>query len=668
MTIQIFLRQMIRGKGRTLVNILLLATATAFFVISLNLYRNSASNLRKVDETFRTIAFMELYGDVNRYGELTDPMAADYEGYLSVGASGLDLSPILGADSIDGYDLRSRHGAWIPEETALHWEDFFANPYDLIRFQLIGEEPVVLKIYDTSTNRINTTPATMTITHQVLDEYAYGTDFDLYCRMRADYIERYADSIRAFNGEGADAPYDYLILQPGVEYVVSTTVGEMMWDAALGKYVQQQDPDQPPPDSQLMSFYFDSYGSDYQMMYYSTGEELSLRTIAEDQPFFIHRWEDVQKDPALLTYYSAVAEAYRISHQSYAVTLTNDITSLPAFHTNRADLTAGRLITEEEYASGAKVCMVSSRMAELQGWTVGDTLDMHFYQYDAFRSTENEMSHISPDYRKNNGGFFYQDRYEIVGIYQKRESLGTSEIAPTTIALNWAMIYVPERSVEKPPAAEEPRFHASLLSIWLENGKANDFLNEMEKSGLLTSQPGQYTMKFTIYDQGYSTIQPGLETMFGTSRLMLALSAALLLSTAALVAYFFTQNQRQNIGILRMLGGTQRQALAGVLLCALLIVLFSVTCGAALGHRLTDSVGQNILTHDLTESAEKMAFSTFLLSGQTVTQVETTIEADQTLTVTASIVSVLLIFLLVLFFLLPYIRKEPWDLLPKNSL
>ena len=92
--IQIFLRQMLRNKARLALNLVLLCAATAFFVISLNLYQNSWANLQTVEDTYSTIATMEIYGDVNEAGELVSPGDADNVGRFLLTRYGYDLSPL----------------------------------------------------------------------------------------------------------------------------------------------------------------------------------------------------------------------------------------------------------------------------------------------------------------------------------------------------------------------------------------------------------------------------------------------------------------------------------------------------------------------------------------------------------------------------------------------
>ena len=94
------LRQLTRKPARIVIFILILALLTAFFCVSLNLYANSMHNLKLADETYTTIAIMELYADVDTHGNLIDDITnfvgvyfnptADH-GYLGIRPDPLNL-------------------------------------------------------------------------------------------------------------------------------------------------------------------------------------------------------------------------------------------------------------------------------------------------------------------------------------------------------------------------------------------------------------------------------------------------------------------------------------------------------------------------------------------------------------------------------------------------
>ena len=93
------LRQLTRKPARIVIFILILVLLTAFFCVSLNLYANSMYNLKLADETYTTIAIMELYADVDTHGNLIDDITnvEDYAGFHALTVYGYDLEPIVTA-------------------------------------------------------------------------------------------------------------------------------------------------------------------------------------------------------------------------------------------------------------------------------------------------------------------------------------------------------------------------------------------------------------------------------------------------------------------------------------------------------------------------------------------------------------------------------------------
>ena len=66
---KIFIEQRKRSKKTAVYFWLLLIVATAFFVTSMKLYRNSIRNLQISENTCSTLAVIELYGEVDQYGK-----------------------------------------------------------------------------------------------------------------------------------------------------------------------------------------------------------------------------------------------------------------------------------------------------------------------------------------------------------------------------------------------------------------------------------------------------------------------------------------------------------------------------------------------------------------------------------------------------------------------
>lgn len=670
MSIVLFLGQMWRSRKKTILNVLLLMVVTAFFCMSLNLYRNSTKNLQMAEETFSTIAVMELYGNVDRKGRLTDPNSESSIGFQNVAVDGYDLSEIVQASGVEDYDLRVRYGAYIPDEVALQKDMIdgrdagmsygFMNGTEIIRFKTYQDNEYHLP-FDDGESFYEGPPIRL----EVLDNadshkiYHYTVFIFHYMSMDMEDAAEYADEIRKFNR--CDVT-DELILYPDTEYLlvirdpsqwIPTQEDETVYANLFN-------------DNGNLFIFFDDYGAEeYYPAYNARGYSFSDSTGGTEThqvaPFW--RWEDIEADPALKAYFEAAWESVDYNQCAFSVTAVNDVQGVPAFHLGNAYLQSGRMITAEEYASGARVCMVTSALAHRQGWEVGDTLDMNFFEYEGFVNSDFDED-VTPIYHQYTEGFFDRGTYEIVGIFEQKEMVGTSEMSESTLTVAWNTIYVPKNSLQNAPEEAEQPVHGSLLTIWLENQSVNDFLNDMDDLGVNQEQPGRYTAKFTIYDQGYSTIQHSLQSMHSTARLLLGLSSILLVVTCLLLTCFLAQGHRHNVGILRMLGGSKGRAVICVMLCGLLIAAIGAAAGAGIGYRLTDQVGQGILARSDVQEEDPNEFRSFLVSEDT--ELELFTEAERQWAILAGLAGGVFFLGLLLCFVMGYIGKEPRELLPQS--
>ncbi len=648
---------------------LILLVVTAFFVMSLNLYSTGVRNLALADETYRTIAVMELYGDIDKWGGLSAPGSENYMGYHSVGVDGYDLSGIVSAAGVTGYDLRTRYAAYIKDQPAIS-DLNIGGPQtlmfgeDIIRFTLEKDQPVTIptgwseEYWDYESKGevlflLVSDSAASRLRYEKRDFYSDG----IYMGDDAASRDYYADQVRKLNRSDET---DYVTLYPGVEYIAATALqpGWEIHEDSKGFFVG------PQIFSPRDLCYF---RDDFCLRYSAFGDEWIDYTVGyqADQPFPVARWEDVQNDPQLKARWEAAWETLDYSMCSYNICLTDDISGVPVFHLGGTLISKGRMITEEEYAAGAKVCMVSRQMAELQGWYVGKKLNMSLYQFEAYPNSNNWNSGDQAVYHQNTRGFFDGGEYEIVGIFDQKTLKGNSGISASSLAVPWNMIFIPRNSVSEPPQEKTERVHAALLTLWLENGSIDAFLEDMDARGITSGAEGEYHPSFTFFDQGYSIVQPGLQRMHSTAKLLLILSGLLLVITCVLLAWFFAQNRKHTVGIFRMLGGKKRQAVTAVLLCALLITCFGAAPGAVLGHSLSQKVGETLLLEDLAESEEMAAIRAYVLATEETGGMELTAEADPALSAAAACAA-LLFPLLLAGFVLGYIREEPKALLPQK--
>ena len=183
-----------------------------------------------------------------------------------------------------------------------------------------------------------------------------------------------------------------------------------------------------------------------------------------------------------------------VNQQSATVMLVEDLDYLHAFNSGKAIIVDGRKIDASEFVRGDKVCVVSSAYADYAGLSVGDTLNLDFYDTGYFLTSakienwdatvsEFVMTH-NPLQESNRIG--YEEEYTIVGIYSAPEyEYGTTSFYADTI-------FVPKASVPNAEEYEDPSLPL-LNSVVLMNGTTEEFEAYMESQGF-----GGY---YTYFDQ-----------------------------------------------------------------------------------------------------------------------------------------------------------------------
>lgn len=564
--------------------------------------------------------------------------------------------PIVSSDYVVKHDLRYRYTAFVSGHAAYNSGNITLYPgsnSDIIRFMIEGKEPLAVEI---GSGKINYSDSRkVTILESAAGIFDYPSEMSFWLSLKPKYRDTYKADIMELNaGLGNDSP-DTLYLYPGVEYIMCAIPDTIERISETGHFVT----------SGRMRITYDSYGEDY-IIQYTSGGEITYRGIAEGQPFWIHRWDQVQNDPELMAYYEAAMNATKYTVQTLPITLTEDVSGVAPFHLGAAYLVDGRLITEEEYEAGEKVCMISARLAENQGWQVGDIVDMEIYDGGVFPNVYSD-AYINPTYNKNTTGVFDHGKYQIVGIFGQRELTGNSGISAETLAQPWNNIYVPKKSVTNRPDEGAEPVHGVLLTLWLENGSVDAFLNEMEATGITEPQIGGYEARFTIYDQGYSQVQPSLQAMLSTAKLLLVLSSILLVVTLMLVAYFFTRSYKHTVGIFRMLGGTKQQAAKGIICCALLIAVVSAVLGMISGTQVVEIVSEKMITTGMEQAEAEMIYAAYSTGMESTEEIELAISAQPKWVILSGAASFSLFLLLVSLGISTYIGKEPQALLPRQK-
>ena len=249
-----------------------------------------------------------------------------------------------------------------------------------------------------------------------------------------------------------------------------------------------------------------------------------------------------------------LAEILNVQNNGCRVTYTNAIEDTVPFHQSMMRMKSGRLFTAEEYESGAKVCVVSSRITGMLELDVGDTLDMSVF------SSETDLYDPSSLVPVDSG------QYEIIGIFYETENY------PCHVFL---------------PGLEEkellPVTGYTLGRFLLKNELTEGFLRQAEP----LIEKG---FRIAVYDQGYSAaIEPMRELQF-ISIIFLAVTLLLAVVTLLLQSHLFVSRQRDAAQTMDKLGSGKTHICLYFLSSALLLSLIGAGPGILISKLIESRV------------------------------------------------------------------------------
>lgn len=313
------------------------------------------------------------------------------------------------------------------------------------------------------------------------------------------------------------------------------------------------------------------------------------------------------------------------AHDSYRNTFlvlpTNGLQLIPEFHEKQVYISYGREITEEEFHTGAAVCMVSREFAVSNRLSVGDTvtLPLVYALYGYLPDRERTYTEISPGYPTFYRGYsplnaegklyepFWETDYEIVGLYEPLAE-GTLFCGESSLAKE--MFIIPAKSVEasdKNNIAHYGAMSALNTSFQIQNGTIREF-----DAKLRSALPNVENLVITYDDNGYSAVMNDLQNARLTAVLLCAVGAFSTLGIVILLLFFFVVRQKKRTAIERSLGMTRWQCIVSLLTGILILTLLAVILGSACSAALMCSM-------NLTESTESVFDTMYSLwaSGET---------------------------------------------------
>lgn len=249
-----------------------------------------------------------------------------------------------------------------------------------------------------------------------------------------------------------------------------------------------------------------------------------------------------------------VADTLAVTNNSALVVETDNLMALLPFHQQELYIIAGRVFTEDEYANGSRVALISELMADRLGVGIGDTINLS--------TAISNQPGIYNSYWVTDG-FSYNDIFTVVGIFN------------TVMDKSW-YVYVP-RSADIPESPYPVGY--TVGQAILRNEDAAAFSARMEE--VLGER-----FQLTIYDQGYSTVAKPYQTILSIAKIVTGVCALVELAVLILFGFLFVYRQRETSETMLMLGAGKAHVCKYFLSSAGFIALIATTTGAAAGYWL----------------------------------------------------------------------------------
>ena len=318
-----------------------------------------------------------------------------------------------------------------------------------------------------------------------------------------------------------------------------------------------------------------------------------------------------------------------MAQHSVPILGTDSLESMYIFANSRARITEGRSITQEEYDTGARVCVLSTALAEKSGICVGDIIPISQFWCVTGSETDNWSTSTTPqDGMLNNptiGNVSTEtklmtrdEEFIVIGLYQLSNEWSESsyDVTPNTVFIPKAaqlpggfgcfshsdsVTWLDENGEEKTATQSSPDASWGVYhGVKLKNGTAEDF----QKALVGTSLEGQYI----VTDQGYGSILGSIRAVSESSRQLFALVCVGWLLLLCLYLMLYQGFQRRNLGIMRSLGASPRVAGRYLLGSGMAVAALGIGIGSLVSLGLLSKV-QNLLYEAATYTVTLSSYS-----------------------------------------------------------
>lgn len=534
------MRQLFRMKGRTVLFLLLLALASGLCSLGREFLITNQAKMEAYEDSFMTIGTVEQKADQVKERMIWDAEDKDYHIFNdSVYNSYVPLSVLdfEGADYLSGPERRCFYGSYMPEY------EMYGTGMSLS--EIVEGSPVEDAVPDH--------PIAFRVTRVLIGQGG----------IREGHVISFCDH---YNPEPEK-------LYADKTYVMSLTYSPGHEDQ---KEFEGDNPSEYIPFPVLGSTQVDMEGN-------------RVPDEVDDEYFCDEVTAGFYDSPMGRRWLNIVAAWDNLRH-TFPVTGTSDIYLMMAFYNGNAYISQGREFTEEEYARGDRVCLVSEVFASREGLVIGDELPLAL-QYANYRRTAGRSfaTNTAAAFTLINAEgeiypIFEEGNYKIVGMYGGQSGLRDE------YGLGYNEIIIPSCSVKHSDAdniLESGPMAGSNTSFRIENGTIDEYMEKWNKLQIPN-------VEITFYDRGYSELEANINNMKYIARLLIVMGVTMVLMVLAYFSWLFILKQKERTAVERCLGFCKRHSFVSLFSGIFLLILVGSVCGSVAGSYLSGEIAGKI--------------------------------------------------------------------------
>lgn len=267
-----------------------------------------------------------------------------------------------------------------------------------------------------------------------------------------------------------------------------------------------------------------------------------------------------------------------INAHAFPVVGVKDIDYIADFYYGAARILKGRGFSQQEIDYGAKVCVISEKLAAINGLSVGDSISLQTYQNDPGVPYQTDIS-------SGNGAsspmacYFFGttmslnpvEEYTIVGIYQQDNAWGN--YSDNFYAFTPNTIFVPGQTIAD---IAEYSYTGLFRTVQINGEYLDRFLEDIGIAG--------YSGQLLVEDNGYSAAAEGVANYQQIAQTAMIVSAAVFVIILALFMLLFPGSVGKTLFTMQCLGANRKERICYVMEYALSITLPGTLMGALMGE------------------------------------------------------------------------------------